>query len=413
MNFGNACSGDEYFYDGTVQTASFTNCQNLVSQIPLCQTAGTKIFISIGGAVADVELESQEDAVAFANQLWDIFGPYNSSYTGPRPFGTAAVDGFDFDLESGDGSYWVDVANTLRGKFPSGGYYLSAAPQCLTSDIMAPMIQGAYFDYVWVQYFNTPQCSARNFFDQDETRSAIGFDTWAAVLQQSANPNVPLFIGLPGSSAAVPTYPDNALSVAEATLLIDTFACSGTSPNARFGGIMLWDATYALNNDDYAASIRLALNSPCSSQSSVAATATTATVESSFGTPAGSSTTPAIGSTSSSTVSSSTTPMATTLSLTTSIVTTSGSSVASLSVPVAGTSSSATPYAETSASTSTIPSSSSEVSSSWGPDNWGPNNWGDWSKVPSESVGTFRPVDASSSETTTPAWGDWSTLEKP
>ncbi|RMZ88460.1 hypothetical protein DV736_g4318, partial [Chaetothyriales sp. CBS 134916] len=304
MNFGNACGGDEYFYDGTVQTASFTNCQKLVSQIPLCQNAGKKIFISIGGGVADVQLKSREDAVAFANQLWDIFGPYDPTYTGPRPFGTVTVDGFDFDLESGDGSYWVDVANTLRGKFPNGGYYLSAAPQCLTSDIMAPMIQGVYFDYIWVQYFNTPQCSARNFFDQDDNRSAIGFDTWAAVLQRSANPNVPLFIGLPGSSAAVPTYPNNALSVAETTRLIETFACFGTSLNPRFGGIMLWDATYALGNSNYAASIRLALNSPCNSQSSPTTTTTTSTtisivttsttfIDSSIITPVGSSTTPA------------------------------------------------------------------------------------------------------------------------
>ncbi|RMD40040.1 hypothetical protein DV735_g5070, partial [Chaetothyriales sp. CBS 134920] len=252
MNFGNVCGANEYYYDGSTQTASFTYCANFVSQIPLCKAAGKKIFISIGGAVANVQLSSKEEAVAFGNQLWDIFGPYNATYTGPRPFGSEVVDGFDFDLESGDGSYWVDVATTLRSKFSTGEYYLSAAPQCLTTDISTPMIQGAYFDYVWVQYFNTPQCSARNFFDEDEKRSAIGFDTWAAVLEKSANPNVPLFIGLPGSAAAVPSYPDNVLSVSEATELIDTFACSGS----RFGGIMLWDATYAKNNNDYAASIK-------------------------------------------------------------------------------------------------------------------------------------------------------------
>ena len=286
MNFGNACDGDEYFYNGIQKTGSFTNCRKLVPEIGPCQTAGKKIFISIGGdtkssGLPDVQFQSQSEAVAFANQLWQIFGPYDPSYTGPRPFGTASVDGFDFDIESGNGAYFVDVANTLRSKFssdPSGKtYQLSAAPQCLTNDIMAPMIQGAYFDYVWVQYYNTAQCSARAYFDQNDNGATIGWDTWSAALKNSANPNVPLFLGLPGSPDAAPSEPQDYLSIAEATTLINKYACSGNYPNPQFGGVMLYDATYALNNNNYGASIKAAL-SQCACFPKPSSTTTTTTV---------------------------------------------------------------------------------------------------------------------------------------
>jgi hypothetical protein len=91
MNFGNACDADEYFYDGSTKTGSFTNCRKLVPDVAACQGNQKKIFISIGGDSPGFQLGSQAEAVAFATQLWQIFGPKSSDYTGPRPFGAASV----------------------------------------------------------------------------------------------------------------------------------------------------------------------------------------------------------------------------------------------------------------------------------------------------------------------------------
>ena len=99
-----------------------------------CQkTYGKTILLSIGGATyTEGGFSSSSAAVAGANLLWKTFGPVQSGSSGNRPFGTAVVDGFDFDFEAGV-SNTVPFANQLRSLMnadTSKKYYLSAAPQC-------------------------------------------------------------------------------------------------------------------------------------------------------------------------------------------------------------------------------------------------------------------------------------------
>lgn len=74
--------------------------------IPYCQKRGVKVLMSIGGVWsndADYRVSTEQNGRDFSDFLWGAFGPYNTSWTGPRPFdfnGTHnAVDGFDFDIE--------------------------------------------------------------------------------------------------------------------------------------------------------------------------------------------------------------------------------------------------------------------------------------------------------------------------
>ncbi len=71
----------------------------LESDITLCQAKhGKKIFLSIGGAGNSLPLTSDQAAIAFADRLWELFGPAGHVDPFFRPFGSAVIDGFDLSM---------------------------------------------------------------------------------------------------------------------------------------------------------------------------------------------------------------------------------------------------------------------------------------------------------------------------
>lgn len=77
--------------------------------IPYCKSRGVKVLLSIGGdynsVTANYKVTSDKNGESFADFLYNSFGPYRSSWKGPRPFDISAtehtsVDGFDFDIEA-------------------------------------------------------------------------------------------------------------------------------------------------------------------------------------------------------------------------------------------------------------------------------------------------------------------------
>jgi len=142
------------------------------------------------------------------------------------------------------------MIDRLRGYFLGADkqYLITGAPQCVVPDAnMGQMITHAEFDIIWVQYYNTPECSARNWVTANpnytttgvEEPSGFSFDAWERFLIGTRSRNAKLYIGLPG--AADSTY---YLTPTEASSLIKAYYCK---PN--FGGIMIWEATAADNND--------------------------------------------------------------------------------------------------------------------------------------------------------------------
>ncbi|CAH1439032.1 unnamed protein product [Lactuca virosa] len=104
-----------------------SSCSGLSSDIQSCQNQGIKMFLSLGGAVGSYSLSSSEDAQQVSDYLWNTFlgGQSNS-----RPLGDAVLDGIDFDIESGSGQFWPDLARALAAHKSEKKVYLSAAPQC-------------------------------------------------------------------------------------------------------------------------------------------------------------------------------------------------------------------------------------------------------------------------------------------
>ncbi|KAM3421115.1 hypothetical protein BST61_g1529 [Cercospora zeina] len=215
-NFGNACFGDVYQNSTGQNTTLLKTCPFIGPDVIACQqTYGKKIFLSIGGGYpADYFFRSDANARAFADFIWGAWGPVNSSWTGPRPWGDAVVDGFDFDIESvvspsnrltaGYTACINRLKNTLYPQDTSKSYYISGAPQCVLPDAhFTTVINRAWFDFLWIQFYNTPQCSARagiNNQNGSNTDFDISFADWTQAT--SLNQNIKYYIGLPAAPKA-------------------------------------------------------------------------------------------------------------------------------------------------------------------------------------------------------------------
>ncbi|KAK3703228.1 Chitinase 2 [Vermiconidia calcicola] len=256
-NFGNACWGDVYRNNG-VNTSLLQTCPNIGPDVIECQNLGKKIFLSIGGGQpTDYWIKSNAYGKKFADFLWAAFGPVSATKSSiPRPWGDAGVDGFDFDIENlmdpapqndYQTSGYVAMINQLKNNlFPTDktkAYYISGAPQCPIPDShLSVALAKAWFDFFFIQFYNTEQCSARVATQKKNGngQNDISYKKWTA--QASKNPNVKMSIGLPASkdaSIATSYY----LTPAEAQTLATQFYA-----NKRFGGIMVWEATEAQNN---------------------------------------------------------------------------------------------------------------------------------------------------------------------
>ena len=148
-----------------------------------------------------------------AEFLWGAFGPKTDAWGNkPRPFGSAAVDGFDLDLEAHMSpepfpTYkWANYARFVNhlttNLFPKGPlpkYYISGAPQCLSPDErLADAIKNSNFDFIFTQFYNTNGCSARDGYNGlNKGSTTFTFDAWVAWLNaNSKNKGVKLYLGL-------------------------------------------------------------------------------------------------------------------------------------------------------------------------------------------------------------------------
>lgn len=121
-------------------------------------------------------------------------------------------------------------------------------PECIVPDAhLAEAIETSPFDFLFVQFYNTPQCSARAYFDHSYggTDTNISFASWVDfVHDQSYNPNTKVYLGLPASpDAAYDT--EMYLQPDEANELIKALQCEYKH---EFGGVMIYEATLSQNN---------------------------------------------------------------------------------------------------------------------------------------------------------------------
>lgn len=198
-----------------------------------------------------------------------MFGPVQSGSSAPRPFGSAVVNGFDFDFESSVQNM-EPFAAELRSLMDaaSGTYYFSAAPQCPYPDQAdQSFIDGQVdFDWVQVQFYNN-FCGVSNFQNPNAWDYST-WDTWANSV--SLNKNAKVLMGIAANTGAA-----NAGSYVDGSLLASAIASSKSY--ASFGGVMMWDMSQLYANSGFEAEVVSDLAAPASGGSGSTPTSSSAT----------------------------------------------------------------------------------------------------------------------------------------
>ena len=148
---------------------------------------------------------------------------------------------------------YSSLVNDLRALFlsyPAKQFFISGAPQCIVPDAhLADAIETSFFDFLFVQFYNTPECSARAYFDHSYggADTNISFSKWVDFVHTAAlNKKTKVFLGLPASNDANVVYsPDMYLQPNEAKEIIQ--ALQSQYPE-DFGGVMLYEATASETN---------------------------------------------------------------------------------------------------------------------------------------------------------------------
>jgi chitinase len=114
------------------------------------------------------------------------------------------------DIENNVGAYnYIFLIEKLRALFAtdeSKKYYISGAPQCVVPDAsMGDMIFNTVFDYLFLQFYNTPTCSARGLISgygpTGGENQYFTYDAWREFtdVSFSKSKGSKLFIGLSAS----------------------------------------------------------------------------------------------------------------------------------------------------------------------------------------------------------------------
>jgi chitinase len=218
--------------------------------IKTCQTKfGKTIILSIGGATyTQGGWANTQDAEMAAQSVWDMFGPVPSGSNIDRPFGSAVVDGFDFDFESGTNNLPAFGAK-LRSLIDGAGgkkFYLTAAPQCVFPDAaVGSTLDAVAFDFVMIQFYNN-WCGVSNFQPGADTQNAFNFDVWDKWAKGSKNPNVRMLLGIPANTGAGGGYTNGDKLKA---------AIAYSKQFTSFGGVMMWDMSQLFANNGFLAEV--------------------------------------------------------------------------------------------------------------------------------------------------------------
>ncbi|KAK1276753.1 hypothetical protein QJS04_geneDACA011144 [Acorus gramineus] len=206
-------------------------CKVISTAIRTCQSKGIKVMLSIGGGVKGYSLSSAADAKKLADYLWNNYLGGSSSN---RPLGPAVLDGIDFDIELGGAAHYNELARYLSAYSKQGRQgrkvYLTAAPQCPYPDAsLGPALATGLFDYVWVQFYNNPQCQ---YSSGNAGNFEKSWNKWTSSVKATK-----FFLGLPASNGAAGSgyIPPDVLK-SKVLPIVKKYP--------KYGGIMLWNRYY-------------------------------------------------------------------------------------------------------------------------------------------------------------------------
>lgn len=143
------------------------------------------------------------------------------------------MDGVDFDIESGK-DFYDELAKNLNGYSQQNKVYLAAAPQCHYPDEhLHDAIETGLFDFVWVQFYNNPECQ----YSGNANNLLNAWNQWTSTQAKQ------LFLGLPAAEAAAPKGGFVPADVLTSQVL------PSIKSSYKYGGVMLWSKQYDKDNE--------------------------------------------------------------------------------------------------------------------------------------------------------------------
>ncbi|KAH7132914.1 glycoside hydrolase superfamily [Dactylonectria macrodidyma] len=257
LNLANAANECSPFPDNP----QLLQCPQVEQDIITCQRVyGKTILLSIGGATySQGGFQTAEEASNAAHAVWQMFGPVSPNSFGSRPFGSAVVDGFDFDLESPVSNmpiFGSELRRLMDRSTTSSGnrFYLSAAPQCPFPDVFNQELLGAVeFDVVMIQFYNN-YCGVDSFALGSATQTSFNIDVWDSwARNRSPKSNTKVMLGIPAAPGAA------GRGFIEGAQLKEVIRFCRRFPN--FGGVMMWDMSQLYSQIGFLEEINTALNS--------------------------------------------------------------------------------------------------------------------------------------------------------
>ncbi|KAI9296991.1 chitinase, partial [Neoconidiobolus thromboides FSU 785] len=212
-----------------VEHPSLLKCPNIEKDIIYCQSKNKRILLSLGGASGTYGFTNLNQISTFTKTIWDSYLGGNGKY---RPFGSAILDGIDLDIEGGSDLGYAELVHSFREYYvrsTNKRYIIAAAPQCVFPDaFLGKAFMQAHFDYIFIQFYNN-YCGVNNM-------NQFNYDQWHQwAIKNSINPNVKLYLGVPGSVNAANQGYLNPVSLIE---ILDKL-----KKYTSFAGVMIWDAS--------------------------------------------------------------------------------------------------------------------------------------------------------------------------
>ena len=246
INLGSACSGQPTSKMAAMGATGLMQCQTLQEQIQSCQSAGKKVLLSLGGALATSSFPSDDQATKFASTIVDLFAGGTGLDSGLRPFGSVKLDGFDVDNEDHSTTSYSTFVSALRKNLDADSskrYFISAAPQCPRPDASIPLDAMKNMDFIFVQFYNNPSCNVGSAGFIDSLKA------WSGDLGSGPK----LYVGMPGcSECAGSGYLDTGS-------MASTLASAKSAGLSNLGGVSLWDGPMSLANGDYTGAVKKAI----------------------------------------------------------------------------------------------------------------------------------------------------------
>lgn len=150
-------------------------------------------------------------------------------------------------------------AQALRDKAATDAsktYLFGAAPQCIYPDAtIGKILTDVALDYIFVQFYNNPSCRPANLVHGDRSAQETNFQQWNTLAGSNPGGSTKWYLGLLAQPASADyTNQQDLVEILEYI-----------QPLSNFGGIMLWEATYAANDvnangNNYIEQVKLNLN---------------------------------------------------------------------------------------------------------------------------------------------------------